>query len=261
MLFTKSWFVCNPPRRTRAAMRHPAKFPEPLVRSFLEFFTRPGECVLDPFLGTGSTLVAAAACGRRGVGLEVSSEFAQIAREAIPASDPKDEGSPSPVVLEGDARRAVELCRAAGIETVQYVITSPPYWNMLRTSRGNVTTAHKERARQGLPVTYSASDLRDLGNITDYEEFLAELTQVLAGLKPLLARGRYLTVVLQNIRKADGEVAPLAWDLTASLRDHYTFKGERLWLQDNKRLGMWGYPSEFVTNVHHHYCLNFKNDR
>ena len=33
-----------------------------------------------------------------------------------------------------------------------------------------------------------------------------------------------------------------------------------LWLQENKRLGPWGWPTEFVTNVHHHYCLNFKNE-
>jgi len=68
-------------------------------------------------------------------------------------------------------------------------------------------------------------------------------------------------VVAQNIRVPQGEVIPFAWDLTARLREHYTFKGERIWAQDNKRLGCWGWPSELVTNVHHHYCLNFKHDR
>ena len=50
------------------------------------------------------------------------------------------------------------------------------------------------------------------------------------------------------------------WDLARALSATYAFKGERLWVQDNKRLGCWGWPSEFVTNVHHHYCLVFKNE-
>jgi len=72
---------------------------------------------------------------------------------------------------------------------------------------------------------------------------------------------RYLTVVVQNVRVPGGEVKPLAWDLARRLSEWYTFKGERIWVQDNKPLGCWGWPREFVTNVHHHYCLNFKNDR
>ena len=39
------------------------------------------------------------------------------------------------------------------------------------------------------------------------------------------------------------------------------FKGEKIWCQDNKKLGIWGYPSEFVSNVHHHYCLIFKKPK
>lgn len=258
MRFTKSWFICNPPPRTRGALQHPAKFPEAMVAEFVQYFTHPEDCVLDPFAGTGSTLVAASQCGRRAVGIEISTRFLNVAREALAAV--VDPAFPCHL-LEGDARDAVSLCRSAGLQEVQYVITSPPYWNMLRKSRGNVNSTHKERAERGLPVVYSEADSRDLGNMTDYQRFLETLTGVFVSLKELLTPGRYLTVVLQNIRTPAGEVVPLAWDLTDRLRPHYTFKGERLWLQDNKRLGMWGYPSEFVTNVHHHYCLTFKNDR
>ena len=146
------------------------------------------------------------------------------------------------------------------MDQVDYVLTSPPYWDMLRQSRGGVLSAQKERAQRGLATDYEGGE-RDLGTISDYEPFLDELTAILAGLRPLLAPNRYLTVVIQNVRVPGGEVKPLAWDLTRRLSEHYTFKGERLWLQDNKRLGCWGWPSEYVTNVHHHYCVTFKNDR
>src|SRR3990172_7779476 len=58
--FTKSWFVCNPAPRNEEEVQHPAKFPEEMVTDFIEFFTKRGQMVLDPFVGTGSTLVACA---------------------------------------------------------------------------------------------------------------------------------------------------------------------------------------------------------
>src|SRR5262249_21369480 len=126
--------------------------------------------------------------------------------------------------------------------------------------RGNVRSTHAERRLAGLRTAYT-EDPADLGRIADYDRFLEALAGILGGLKPLLAPDRYLTVILQNVRVPSGEVRPLAWDLARALSGTYTFKGERLWLQDNKKLGCWGWPSELVTNVHHHYCLNFKNER
>lgn len=253
MRFTRSWFRYNPPPRTKELVQHPAKFPEGLAREAIEFFTRPGERVLDPFAGVGSAVAAATAAGRHGVGIELAPEFHRLAAA-------RPDLGPDGRILRGDARRAVSLLAAAGIHQVHYVITSPPYWNMLRQGRGNVESVHRRRRRAGLRTAYT--DLpEDLGNIADYDVFLRELAAILLDLRRILAPGRYLTVILQNVRTPEGEVKPLAWDLARLLAEGYTFKGERIWVQDNKPLGCWGWPSEFVTNVHHHYCLNFKNDR
>src|SRR5712692_5373412 len=81
--FTKSWFVLSPPRRDRAKIVHPAGFPEILVRGFVEFFTKPGMWVLDPFMGTGSTLLAARASGRNAVGIEINSRYVTIAKRRL----------------------------------------------------------------------------------------------------------------------------------------------------------------------------------
>jgi len=253
MRFTRSWFLCNPPPRRAGVIAHPAKFPEQVARPHVEFFTAPGEVVLDPFAGTGSTLAAAAAAGRRAVGIEICEEFARLAR----ARPELGEGS---LLLTGDARRAAGLLNPAGIDRVHYIFTSPPYWDMLRQGRGNVDSVHRKRAGAGMRTAYTELP-EDLGNVADYGCFLDELEGILAGLRDTLARGRYLTVVVQNVRVPGGEVKPLAWDLARRLSEWYTFKGERIWVQDNKPLGCWGWPREFVTNVHHHYCLNFKNDR
>lgn len=246
--FTRSWFVHNPPRRRESQVQHPAKFPEGMVREFLEFFTRPGERVLDPFMGVGSTVLAAAQAGRVGVGLELNPRYFELALEHLGPEAARHE------MHNHDAARIAEL----GLESVDFVMTSPPYWNMLGLSRGNVFSVHKERRARGLDVVYSEDDPADLGNIDDYEEFVRALAGVFRNISEVLRPGRYLVAVVQNLRSPQGRMVPLAWDLARALEEFLVFKGERIWCQDNKRLGIWGYPSEFVTNVHHHYCLVFR---
>src|SRR5438128_370625 len=88
--FTKSSFILSPPRRDRTKIVHPAGFPESLVTGFIEFFTKPGMWVLDPFLGTGSTLLAARAAGRNAVGIEINPRYASMARSRLEEAPPSD---------------------------------------------------------------------------------------------------------------------------------------------------------------------------
>lgn len=62
-----------------AALGHPAAFPSGLPKFFIQAYTDPGDIVLDPFVGSGSTLVAAAQTGRTGVGIELSPGYCDIA--------------------------------------------------------------------------------------------------------------------------------------------------------------------------------------
>src|SRR5438132_5661666 len=81
--FTKSWFVHRPEPRGDRKIGHPASFPESLVKDFVSFFTRKGELVVDPFVGTGSTLLAALETGRSGVASEMVEKYAEISRERV----------------------------------------------------------------------------------------------------------------------------------------------------------------------------------
>src|SRR2546426_1008490 len=81
--FTKSWFVHRPEPRGDQKIRHPASFPESLVREFILFFTKRGQLVIDPFLGTGSTLVASLEADRNAVGFEIVDRYAEISRKRI----------------------------------------------------------------------------------------------------------------------------------------------------------------------------------
>jgi DNA modification methylase len=269
--FTRTWFVCDSPRyhRNKPTELHPARFPEEMVADFLRFFTKQRQFVLDPFLGSGATLVACAEQGRQGVGIELSPRYAQVARRRLVQLSID---RPYERVIEGDATRLAdpetwaplraELESAGlrfhrGLPQFDFVITSPPYWNMLRTSRGGVESKHKLRAKRKLDTHYS--DLpADLGNITDYDDFIEAVGKVFDRVHRCLAAGKYLVVVAQNLRAPEGEVKPLAWDLARRIGRKFVLQGEKVWCQNTKPLGIWGYPKIFVPNYHHHYCLIFR---
>ena len=253
--FQKSWFIHNPPPRKKGVLVHPAKFPETMAQEFIEFFTKEGQNVLDPMVGTGSTLIAALRAKRNGYGIELNPKYAGIARELIEQEREKLGNKTQELALKvatGDATQATTF----GFPKMDYVLTSPPYWDMLR-ARG-AGTQKKRRASMELDVFYS-DDPNDLGNLSDYEEFLAKLVGIYAGLKPGLQEKAYLTIIVKNVKKG-GKIYPLAWDLARELGKIYTLKDEKLWLQDNQRLGPYGLGSAWVSNTFHHYCLQFRNE-
>ena len=248
--FTKSWFVHSPPRRDRAKLVHPAGFPETLVQGFVEFFTKRGMWVLDPFLGTGSTLLAAMIAGRNGVGVEVNPKYAGIARARLRVAG--GEGSTRQVVVEGDSQRLVELLD--GFPLFDFCITSPPYWNQL------VRASMRQRARleKGWDTVYS-TDVRDIGNISDYHRFVEAQKLIFDQVYRVVRPGGYLVVVTNNVF-ADGRLWPLAFDTLASLSDLWVPKDERIWLLDDKRLLPLGVYNAWVGNRCHHYCLVFRKE-
>lgn len=250
--FQKSWFIHNPPARQNGVRPHPAKFPETLAREFVEFFTKPGDLVLDPMAGTGSTLIAALRAGRRSIGIELSPEFAQLARERLEQERLMAEpDAPAAWLIEADAR----LLPSLELPPIDYCLTSPPYWDMLRR-KGFET--QQSRREAGLPLTYSDSPA-DLGNIDDYATFLDEVCRIYEQLRAKLRPGAYLTIVVKNVKKG-GRMYPLAWDIGRRLGESYTLKDERIWLQDNVKLAPFGMFNAWVSNTHHHYCLNFRHE-
>jgi DNA modification methylase len=227
-----------------------------MAQEFVEFFTKRGETVLDPMAGTGSTLVAALRAGRNSCGIELNPKYAEIARQLI-AGERAALGEPAESlkaeIITGDASNAASF----QLPVFDYVLTSPPYWDMLHAK--GAETQEKRRSATELDVFYS-DDPHDVGNLHDYEEFLARLVAIYQGLSPLLREKAYLTIIVKNVKKG-GKIYPLAWDLGRELGKVYTLKDEKLWLQDNQRLAPYGLGSAWVSNTFHHYCLQFRKEK
>jgi len=256
--FTKSWFIHRPVRRPDAKILHPASFPESLAREFIQFFTKKGELVVDPFLGTGSSMVACAETGREGVGVEIMEKYGSIAsrrvRNALVQSEAKIR---SVRVFQNDSKQLSKLWASKHLRPADYCITSPPYWNQLRRN----SMRQKPRVARGFDTDYGDNP-DEVGSINDYDAFLASMKRVFSEVHKIMKPRGYLTVITNNVFH-NGRMYPLAFDTvrTLSMEPHgWVPKDEKVWCQDDKMLLPLGVNSAWVGNRHHQYCLIFRKE-
>lgn len=254
--FSKSWFIHKPPRRKTNEILHPAKFPETLVEEFISFFTKEGDWVLDPFMGTGSTLIAAGNLKRNAAAVELSKEYFKIARNRIKKEKFKERIIP----ILGSSVNLSELLSSNNIKNIafDYTITSPPYWNQLERN----SLRQKVRSNKGLATKYSHSS-DDLGNETDYDAFIERQAKIFDNVFDLTKPNGYLTIITNNVYYK-GKLFPLAFDTAVSLTKRngksWVLKDEKIWLQNDKPLIALGVNSAWVANRHHQYCLIFRKE-
>lgn len=248
----KSWFILN--AREKLAFDHPATFPPELPMHFIEFFTKKHQVVLDLFMGIGSTIIAAQKLYRNAIGIDLNKEFCDITQSRLDKTNDVSKIQ----LFNADSRHITQLWKEQQLPQVDFVITSPPYFNMLAYSRGGVKSRHHKLEEQGKKMTYGDNQ-QDLSNIDDYYTFLDELVAIFVELRPIMKKNAYMVIVVQNIYVKEGYVVPLAFDLACQLGRAFALKPEMIWCQDNKPLHIWGYPITYMGNYHHHYCLVFQN--
>jgi DNA modification methylase len=228
---------------------HPAPFSYQDVARLVRFFSKAGETVLDPFVGVGSTLKAAAIEGRNGIGIELSKKYADLAVQRLSMEvDPSVFQAQSQQVIQGDARAILPQLAP---NTVKLVVTSPPYWNILHKKDHK---ARQERITQGLDTRYG-DDPADLGNIAEYDAFVAELANTLALTRTSLMEGGHLCIVVGDFRHKSRYFmfhADIAREMEAR---GFTLKGIKILYQRHKRVFPYGFPYSYVPNLHHQYIV------
>lgn len=252
-LFSCSWFIFNALKKDLDEERqicgkevpHPATYSPTMIEGFIKFFTKEEMKVLDPFAGIGSTLVACKRTNRIGYGIELNRKYYDIIIKRVPEF--KDN------VICGDARKVKTFFKNIVFD---FCISSPPYWDILNRSTRDFK---RKRILKGLDVKYS-EDTKDLGNISEYNTFLQELSQIYFDIYDLLRTGAYLVIIVKNVKK-EGKFYPLAWDLAKILSEKYELKDEKIWIQDKISLQPYGYPYSWSSNILHHYCLIFRKEK
>jgi len=236
-----------------AVLKHPAMFPVELPLRLIKCFTTPEDrVILDPFVGTGSTVIAAEALGKVGIGLDISENYVEKAKSrlGLPRDLFQHENHPSlgeRRLLVADAN---DLPQYVEPESVDMVITSPPYWDILL----------QERTADNKPTRHYGDSERDLGKIRDYTAFLSALAQVFEKVYAVLKAGKYCCVVVMDLRKKD-RFYPFHADLANQLQQiGFILDDIIIWNRGHEynNLRPLGYPSVFRINKVHEFILIFK---
>ena len=234
---------------TQIEKEHPAPFSFQDIARLVRFFTKAGETVLDPFVGVGSTLKAAAIERRKGIGIELNKRYADLARMRLKTELAGESAAlQDQQVICGDARKVIPTLPAS---SVKLVVTSPPYWNILHKEDHK---AKQERIAHGLDTRYS-DDPADLGNIESYPEFLISLADTLALTRTCLVDGGYLCLVVGDFRQKSRYFMFHA-DIAGAMEARgFTLKGIKILYQTHKRIFPYGFPYCYVPNLHHQYIV------
>jgi DNA modification methylase len=213
------WLTCQQPARQQRHGRylpetssHPAKMLPALAAHAITSYTQPGELVLDPMCGAGTTLVEAVYCGRHGIGVDVEPRFTALARANLRLAAQRGAAGRGRVVT-GDAtdlpRRLPNQLRGQ----VALVVTSPPYG---RRTHGVVRSApgHGVRKRDHRYGDGSGGNLAYAG----WDGLLAGFTRVMAGCYAMLRPGGTAVVACRPVRRRPGELVDLPGQLLACAR-------------------------------------------
>lgn len=280
LYFTKSVWTTAYPRELGHDRRraHGANKPPRLMARLIEYFTRTGEVVLDPFAGVGGTLLGAAIARgpRRAIGIELDRRWSEIyeavVRDALAErdglgpeladlgpADPGGERSFDPSGLELRVGDALSILPTIPSATVDFVATDPPYNVQLPITMagGRLAETHANRRTDYAMVSADPADLANLGT---YDAFLAAMGAVFSELARVLRPGRYASVIVRDAYQ-DGRYLFTAADLAGrASAAGLVPKGDLIWYQAGSRLRPYGYPNAFVPNIVHQHVLVFRRE-
>jgi DNA modification methylase len=275
LYFTKSLLTTAYPSELGHAARkaHGANKPPRLMARLIEYFTKPGELVLDPFAGVGGTLLGAAICRtpRRALGFDLEPRWAAVYAAVVAAASAERDGSGAELrdlgdsdpggprtfdasgcrLLVGDATQLIEDLDDASVDLVA---TDPPYNPQLKVtmSGGPLAVRFANRRTDYAMIT---DDPADLANSATYSEYLQRMGTLFSQLRRVLRERRYAVVIVRDVYQ-DGRYRFVASDLAARAEPHGLVpKGDLIWYQAGTRLRPYGYPHAFVPNIVHQHIL------
>lgn len=161
-----------------------------IPNQLLRRFTKKNDWVIDPFVGSGTTLLECNRLGRNGLGIELKKEVVNTAKQNLSLEDGLFKNESKVKVIQGDSSKIdfSKLIKDMKIPKVQFAILHPPYWDIIKFSK------LKE----------------DLSNAPSVEIFLSQLGEVIDNIEPILERKRFLALVIGD-KYSKGQLIPLGF--------------------------------------------------
>ncbi len=225
--------------------QHPAPYSPMDIELLIEHFTKKNDTILDPFVGVGSTTIAAIAKERKSIGIDLNSDYIKLAYERTGI----DKNDKFHQLVVGNSLNEIKK-----LKEIDYCVTSPPYHNILK-NHGAGVRHDKSQFRQG--VQFYSDRSEDLGNqetLAEYRELFKEiLRETYLKLKPK----SYLSIVVSDFT-VDRIEQDIVGQLISDIEEiGYIYKKLFILTQNFKAIFPFGYPYDYVINHVNQYIVNF----
>ena len=242
-------------RDIRDKKLHPASFPISLAKKIIELFTHSGELVLDPFVGSGTTLLAAQDLNRNAVGFDLQDMYITLCQSRLASNNFFNQAQQ--IAIQDDA---LHIDHYIEPETVKLIWTSPPYANLLNQKRKNKSRHGDERKNDqfGKVEQYSQHP-RDLGTMS-VDEYTKAMGDIYERLFPLLKIKGHCVINVSDMWWENERITIHVALIEELRRRGYELRNTIIWDRTNivNRIGIFGWPSNYITmGTTFEYLLDF----
>jgi len=249
------WQFYYESRDIRNKSIHPAAYPISLAKKCMELFTHKGELVVDPFVGSGTTLVAARDINRNAVGFDLNEKFIALCEKRLGQQVLFDNAKQ--IAICDDARNIDQYLKP---ETVSLFLTSPPYANLLNRRRKNKSRRSDQRKNeQYLKIEQYSQDPNDLG-ILPLEQYSKEMSEIFRKLLLLLKPKSHCVINVPDMWWEDKRITIHVSLVHALENAGYELRNIIIWDRTNivNKIGIFGWPNNYITmGTTFEYLLDF----
>lgn len=250
------WEFAYKKRDTRDKKIHPAVFPIDLPGKCIKLFTHKGELILDPFVGIGSTSVAAQDLGRNSVGFDLKKEYLEFAKTRLASDSPDGESTKQFMILD----EAHNIPEYLDEESLSLVVTSPPYANILNRKRKNKSRRGNLRQNEQYDkIEQYSKDPRDLGTM-DGHTYAKTIGEIYEGILPLLRPKSHCVINLTDLWWENARIPIHLYVIESMQAAGYELRNIIIWDRRNlvNRVGIFGWPNNYITfGTTFEYILDF----
>ncbi len=257
----KDWIKCQigvwqflyESRDIRDKSIHPATFPITLAKRVISLFTHEGELVIDPFVGSGTTLVAAQDLNRNAIGFDLQKKYIDLCLKRLASKNLFNKAQQ--LAIQDDSKNISNYLEP---DTISLIWTSPPYANLLNRVRKNKSRRERNNSQLGKIEQYS-QDQRDLGTMP-LEEYTLTIGDIFEQLLPLLRPKAHCVINVPDMWWENERITIHVALVEELRRRGYELRNTIIWDRTNivNRVGIFGWPSNYITmGTTFEYLLDF----
>ena len=247
------WQFTYESRDIRDKTVHPATFPISLAKKTIELFTHEGELVLDPFVGSGTTLVAAQDIDRNAVGFDLQENYIKLCGDRL--ANERLFNSSQQIAIQDDAKNISNYFEE---DSISLIFTSPPYANLLNRKRKNKSRRNRKNEQLGKVEQYS-QDPRDLGTMEE-KTYTKSMGDIFESFLPLLKSKAHCVINVPDMWWENRRITLHVSLITELRKRGYELRNTIIWDRTNivNGIGIFGWPSNYITmGVTFEYLLDF----